>query len=133
MKFERIALIARVEAEIERRKLNARLHAEEADEQAQKMRAEHVEATSAAWLEFIRIVRRRVAKGEPVGLDDAPRELIEPLRGGLRLWKEPKFATAQANTGKLEALLGLLRSSPDEHVTTAGLAAAGFSLQELTR
>jgi hypothetical protein len=133
VKIDRVQLIERVESEIRRLKdgADARLNQAEVDEYNRQER--YIHDTKADWTKVADNIRRRVRLGQPVTIADIPESLHYRYDGTVEVFKPKKIDLAQyvAQTGYLENLLVVLKSSPDEFVTDSSLARLGVPLKNL--
>jgi hypothetical protein len=133
VKIDRVQLIERVESEIRRLKdgADARLNQAEVDEY--NRREQYVHDTKADWTKVADNIRRRVRLSQPVTIADIPQALHYRYDGTVEVFKPKPVDESRyiAQTGYLENLLVVLKSSPDEFVTDSALSRLGVPLKNL--
>jgi hypothetical protein len=136
VKFQRIDLIGRVKAEIERREQAAADHNTDALAKHEQRRREFLEKTAPAWTALADRIRLRVRKGQPITTDDFPQELRADgyvRRVCLVTWDDQPPGERVAEVAELTALLNVLEAATDDEVSTAALERMGFHTSRLFR
>lgn len=137
MKFERVDLIKRLRAEIERRdQLAAERRAEQLVSRDQEL-TRHVEGYAEHWNAFANTIKRRIRRGEPITREDVPENLVARSgyrsRGELPYWERGKLSADLPNHDQFSALIAVLEASTDEYVTSSAIEAMGIKLNGLFR
>jgi hypothetical protein len=125
MKFSRIDLITRANAEIQRRKDDAERTTESEDRKYRLQRDNYVSRTGVDWLNFADAIRDKVHHKLPITLDDVPAGIKDSYHK-VRLWNTDEPRPTTAHTADLEQLVRVLETITDEFVTTASLKDAGL-------
>lgn len=126
MKFNRMELIQRAEAEIQKRKDEAVEIDAKAAEQAISDRQEWLDTKGPAYVLFANRVKDKIRKGRPITQEDIPEE-IRGRYERITVWSDPaKHGPTQPRVYSLERLVSILQAITDDEVTSSGLAAVGY-------
>lgn len=130
MKFDRTDLIARAEAEIQRRKDAAAEADAQAANDAASRREEWLDTKGPGYVLFANRIKDKIRKGRPIVQDDIPQE-IRARYDRIDVFSDPRRTPTVADTGTLERFISVLSAVTDDEVTSAGLIQLGF--RDLTR
>lgn len=136
MKFARLDLIRRVDAEIARREQLAVEKTAAAADKAASDRATYVELTADAWAAFAGAIRRAGRAARPVTMDDVPEMLrASGYNDAIKIPRGDRWTPTESSpvTADLHTLRALLASGVDEHVSLAEIERAGFKTATLFR
>jgi len=130
MKFDRSDLIARAEAEIQRRKDAAAEANQQAIKDSADQRQEWLDTKGPEYVIFANRIKDKIRKGRPIVKDDIPQG-IRSRYSEIELFSDPRRTPAVADTVTLERFVSVLSAVTDGEVTSAGLIQLGF--RDLTR